>query len=66
MYGSDENVDLNIQIDNRNEDAFEAQCHIVLPKGVDYVKAFTSQNSLVIIILFNFIKLTSLNNNILI
>ncbi len=47
VYGSRYNIDLNIQIENSKEDAFEAQCHIVLPYGVDYVKAFLSQNGLV-------------------
>lgn len=47
IYGSRQNIDLNINIENIKEDAFEAQCIITLPNGVDYVKAFTNQNSLV-------------------
>jgi hypothetical protein len=47
IYGSRQNIDLNINIENIKEDAFEAQCIITLPVGVDYVKAFTNQNSLV-------------------
>ena len=45
VYGSGENIDLNVKIGNGGEDAFEAQCHINLPHGVDYVKAFVSQTS---------------------
>lgn len=44
IYGSRYNIDLNIKIENKKEDAFEAQCHVILPYGVDYVKAFISQN----------------------
>lgn len=51
VYGSRYNIDLNIKIENKKEDAFEAQCHVTLPYGVDYVKAFISQNINVSIIL---------------
>ena len=46
IYGSRENIDLVINIENSKEDAFEAQCHLTLPLGVDYVKAFFNQNNI--------------------
>lgn len=58
VYGSRYNIDLNIKIENRKEDAFEAQCHITLPYGVDYVKAFLSQNANVFHFRRNSLKLT--------
>lgn len=45
VYGSGEHIDLNIKAANVGEDAFEAQCFITLPHGVDYVKAFVNQAS---------------------
>ena len=32
-------------MENAKEDAFEAQCHVTLPLGVNYVKAFASSSS---------------------
>ena len=29
-------------MENAREDAFEAQCHIILPHGINYVKAFAN------------------------
>lgn len=40
VYGSQNYIDLNIRVDNVREDAFEALCHITLPYGVNFVKAF--------------------------
>jgi hypothetical protein len=47
IFDSRHHIDINIQIENRKEDAFETQCHISLPPGVDYVKTFFNQQSLV-------------------
>lgn len=47
VYGSTDHIDLNIKVLNELEDAFEAQCYITLPFGVDYVKAFLSHKSMV-------------------
>jgi hypothetical protein len=43
IFGSREHIDINIQIFNKREDAFESQCTIVLPQGVNYVKTFFTQ-----------------------
>ena len=45
VYGSRRSIDLFISVENAKEDAFEAQCQIVLPHGVDFVKAFVNQNT---------------------
>jgi len=45
VYGSDESIDLNVKVVNAGEDAFEAQCLITLPRGVDYVKAFVDRQA---------------------
>ena len=44
MYGSRRNIDIYVSVENAKEDAFEAQCHITLPHGVDFVKAFLTPN----------------------
>jgi hypothetical protein len=45
LYGSDDAIDLNVKVLNAAEDAFEAQCIISLPRGVDYVKAFIDRHA---------------------
>ena len=49
IYGSQNYIDINIHVENTKEDAFESQCLITLPQGVNYVKAFITQSSLVFI-----------------
>lgn len=44
VYGSRFNIDINVQVTNKKEDAFESQCILTLPYGVNYVKTFSSQN----------------------
>ncbi|CAF0823367.1 unnamed protein product [Brachionus calyciflorus] len=46
IYGSQNYIDINIHVENTKEDAFESQCLITLPQGVNYVKAFITQSSL--------------------
>jgi integrin alpha 8 len=48
IYGSRKNIDLNINIENRGDDAFEAQCIITLPFGVDYVKAASIESEMTV------------------
>jgi integrin alpha 8 len=45
VYGSRRNIDISVSVENVGEDAFESQCQITLPHGVDFVKAFLNQNS---------------------
>jgi hypothetical protein len=45
VYGSRRSIDISVSVENLGEDAFEAQCHLTLPHGVDFVKAFLNQNN---------------------